>query len=207
MATEYKKVTMADGRVVTFAGKRKVNQEVLIDASKVVKEGETVGFLPGAVSVRFDFLSGISKVITPPPSAYPQFLGHGIAQKYRTELYGSGDKEPTTNELLEALNALDAKIAKGVWGREPANPSSIPIIIRAIMEVTGKPQEDVRAFIKRKLEESKKLPAGQRLTREELYESFRRPGTKTGIVIRRLEEEEKAKKAAAIDVDAELAAL
>ena len=72
------------------------------------------------------------------------------------------------------------------------------IVIRAICEATGKSISDVRAFLDGKLEAAK--ARGEKLTRQALYASFRNPASKTGAIIKRMEEE-KASKSNAVNAD------
>jgi hypothetical protein len=65
------------------------------------------------------------------------------------------------------------------------------------MEATGKDLATVKAYLQ------KKLDADKDLTRRALYDSFRVAGTKTGVIIKRLEEAKLAK-TAKLDADAEL---
>jgi hypothetical protein len=69
--------------------------------------------------------------------------------------------------------------------------------VQAIVEATGKSLEVVKAFLQ------KKLDTTEGLTRKALYDSFRVAGTKTGIIIKRIEDEKLAK-TAKVDADAEL---
>ena len=73
--TEYTEVAMADGRSVKFAGKRKVNKEVIIDESKVTLDGTTLMIAAGAVSVRMDFRNGDTRLLPLPLSLFAHFAG------------------------------------------------------------------------------------------------------------------------------------
>ena len=58
--TEYTEVELTDGRKVSFAGKRKLLKETLIDESKIAYDAEA-GMMQienGAISVRMDFRNG-----------------------------------------------------------------------------------------------------------------------------------------------------
>lgn len=69
------------------------------------------------------------------------------------------------------------------------------IVIRAIMEATGKDSEAVRAWIAKRLEQT------EGLTKAALYASFRKPGTKTGEIIARMEREAASNAKTAVDAD------
>lgn len=66
--TEYLEVKMEDGRTVSFAGKRKLNKETLIDDSKIVIEGDVMQIQAGAVSIRMDFRNGTTRTFPIPLS-------------------------------------------------------------------------------------------------------------------------------------------
>jgi hypothetical protein len=199
--TEYRSVEMTDGRTVQFAGKRKVNKEYLIDETKIDSGDGVVQLAKGAVKLRLDFDNGDTRVIELPPALLAQFAGHGAAQKYGDELATTADKPLSTEDMVLAIDDLDATIQAGKWGRERAagggGVSGASIVVRAIMEATGKDAATVKAFLQ------KKLDADPELTRRALYDSFRVPSTKTGQIIKRMEEE-KLTKTAAVDADAAL---
>ena len=71
------------------------------------------------------------------------------------------------------------------------------VVIRAVAEVTGKSVEAVKTFLQGKLDAAK--AKGEKLSRQELYASFRKPGTKTAAVIARLEAEDAAGKSTKVD--------
>jgi hypothetical protein len=78
------------------------------------------------------------------------------------------------------------------------------VVIKALVEASGKTVEEVKKFLDGKLEAAK--AKGEKLTRQALYASFRNPTSKVGQIIRRLEEE-KAAKNSAVDADAVLGEL
>jgi len=200
--TEVQEVVMTDGRTVAFAGKRKVLKETLIDDSLVTVDGDIVQLAAGAVSVRFDLRDGSTKTFPIPVGLMARFIGHGAEQKYGDELASPADKPLSEADMLLALEDLDARIQRGEWrvAREGGGGgvSGASIVVRAIMEASGKPIEAVKAFLQKKLDNTPGL------TRKALYDSFRAPNTATGAIIKRMEEE-KLTKTAAVDADAELA--
>lgn len=202
--TEYTSVTMADGRVVQFAGKRKVNKETLIDESKVEVDESSgiVQFQAGAVCVRMDFRNGDTRTFALPLSLLARFAGHGGEQKYGDELASPADKPLSEEDMVIAVDDLDAEIQKGSWGKGRAagggGVSGASLVVQAIMEATGKDLATVKGYLQRKLE------ADKALTRPALYNSFRVAGTKTGVIIARLEAEKNAK-TAKLNADDELA--
>ena len=65
---EVTSVTMTDGRIIAFAGKRKMLKETVIDGGKV--------------SIRIDFRNGETRKFDLPDSLLLKFAGHGAEQKY-----------------------------------------------------------------------------------------------------------------------------
>lgn len=200
--TEVLTVAMTDGRSVTFAGKRKINKETLIDESRIVQDGDVIQLQSGAVSIRMDFRNGQTRTIAIPLALLARFAGHGAEQKFGDELASPADKPLSEDDMVLAIDDLNSQIQAGKWGKGRASGgggvSGASVVVQAIMEATGKDLETVKAYLQ------KKLDADPELSRRALYDSFRAPGTKTGAIIKRLEEA-KAAKAVKVDADAELA--
>lgn len=193
-ATEYTTVTMEDGREVKFAGKRKMSREVILS-----EDGNSV-------TVRFDFVNGktlsLSSTEVPTKTAL-QLLGHGAAQKVGDESAGVekvDDMVLGSEEMIKRLKAGDWFAARAAGD----SFSGGSIVIKAICEATGKPIEWVKEFLQKKLDAAKEK--GEKLSRADLYASFRNPASKTGAIIERLEREERSKavKANADDLLAEM---
>jgi hypothetical protein len=198
-------VTMTDGRVVGFAGKRKVVKDTIIDDSKITVDGSTLMIADGAVAVRMDFRNGETRTMPIPLSLLAKFAGHGGEQKFGDELATTADKPLSEEDMVVAIDDLYAVISGGNWGRGRAcegggGVSGASIVLQAICEATGKDLATVKAYIQ------KKLDADKDLTRRALYDSFRVATTKTGQIIKRLEEAKLAK-TAKVDADAELAGI
>lgn len=193
-ATVYTDVTMTDGRVVKFPGNRKTDKTITVSDD--------------SVSVRFDFFNGETRTISSTelaPALMLQALGHGIAQKAGDEY--SGVKE--LDDMVLAVDEIFGRLRAGDWAaaREAGDSTSgASIVIKAIMEVTGKSVEFVKEFLQKKLDAAK--AKGEKLSRQELYNGFRSANTPTGVVIKRLEEEKLAKstKVNAADMLAEIGA-
>ena len=193
-------VTMEDGRQVEFVGKRKVLKETLIDSSRIETDGDTVQLSAGAISIRMDLRDGTTRTFALPVALIAQFAGHGAEQKYGDELASTADKPLSEADMLIALEDLDSRIQRGEWRQKReggGGVSGASIVILAIMEATGKDQATVKAFLQ------KKLDADPELTRPALYNSFKSPTSKTGVIIARMERE-KLSKTSAIDADAAL---
>lgn len=199
--TEYTSVTMSDGRVVEFAGKRKVNKETVLDENKIVLDGDVVQLQAGAVGVRMDFRNGETRFLPIPLALLARFAGHGGEQKFGDELAAPADKPLSEDDMVIAIDDLNAEIQAGKWGKGRASGgggvSGASIVVQAIMEATGKDVTTVKEYLQ------KKLDADPALTRRALYDSFRVVTTKTGQIIKRLEEAKLAK-TAKVDADAEL---
>lgn len=181
---EVKNVEMQDGRKVAFVGKRRMIKDSTEQDS--------------AVTVRFDFVDGNTRSITvdlTDPLAV-KFLAHGIAQKVGDET--AGDK--SVDDMVLHVDAILDRLSKGEWGIERGASdgfSGASVVIKALVEVTGRDVAWVKEFLEKKLAAGK--DAG--LTRQKLYAAFRAPGTKTAPVIARLEAE-KASKDSGVDGDA-----
>ena len=178
--TVYETVEMSDGTKVEFAGNRKSNKTIL----------EANG---AAAGVRFDFRNGSTlslmlSELSPEMLAYAAC--HGISQKGGDEY--SGVQEP--EDMAVAVEEVFTRLRAGEWAAtRSAGDSSAGagVVIRAIMEVTKKDAAFVKAYLQKKLDTAK--AAGEKLSRQELYNGFRRPDTPTGAVIKRLEEEKLSK--------------
>lgn len=197
--TEYLEVAMTDGRKVSFAGKRKVVKETVLDESKIVVEGDVMQVQAGAISIRMDFRNGETRLMPLPLSLLARFAGHGAEQKFGDELATTADKPLTEEDMVLAIDDLNAQIQAGKWGAGRASSggggvSGASIVVQAICQATGKDLATVKAYLQ------KKLDADEGLTRRALYDSFRVAGTKTGIIIKALEEAKLAK-TAKVDAD------
>lgn len=197
------KVEMTDGRSVEFVGKRRMDKEYLIDASKIEVDGGLIQLSEGAVSVRIDFINGKTLTFIPPASIVAQALGHGLVQKLGDEAASEKD----VDDAFIAIEELAKRLSAGEWrvAREASGGfSGASVVIRAISEASGKTVDEVKSFLDGKLAAAE--ARGEKLTRQALYASFRNPKSKTGAIIARMEEE-KVSKGSAVDADAELAAL
>lgn len=204
--TEVTMVKMEDGREVGFAGKRRVNKETLIDESKIVVEGDTITLQEGAVSVRMDFRNGATRTMSLPLSLIPKFAGHGGEQKFGDELAAPADKPMSEEDMVLAIEDLNARIQAGEWSvqREGGGFAGASVVVLAIVEASGKTVEEVKAFLQKKLDDAK--ARNEKLSRKELYDSFRNPNSKVGQIIERMEKERLAKESK-VNADEALAEL
>lgn len=204
--TEVTLVKMEDGREVGFAGKRKVNKETLIDESKIAVDGDTITLQEGAIAVRMDFRNGSTRTMPLPLSLLAKFAGHGGEQKFGDELAAPADKPMSEEDMVLAIEDLNARIQSGEWSaqREGGGFAGASVVVLAIVEASGKSIEEVKAFLQGKLDSAKQR--GEKLSRKELYDSFRNPNSKIGQIVERMEKERLAKDSK-VDADAALAEL
>lgn len=133
-------VTMEDGRIVEFAGKRKI-----LKSSTITPEG--------AVSVRMDFRNGQTRVFTVPPALLAKFAAHGAEQKLGDETAGLEDVE----DAVMAVDELIDRLYNGEWGqkREANGMAGTSVLARALCELTGKTRDQIKAFLSAKTQAEK----------------------------------------------------
>ena len=206
--TEITLIKMSDGREVGFAGKRKVLKETLIDESKVMIDGDTVTLADGAVQIRIDFRNGQTRTYPLSLKLLAKYAGHGGEQKFGDELASPADKPMSEDDMVIALDDLHNQVnVQGDWSavREGGGGfAGASVVVRALVEASGKTIEEIKAFLQGKLDRAK--ANNEKLSRKELYDSFRDPNSKVGKIVKRLEEERLSKEAK-IDADAALAEL
>ena len=191
--TVYETVEMSDGRKVAFAGNRKVDKTVTVHED-------------GNVTVRLDFRNGETRSLSTTELARDVILqacGHGLSQKIGDNFAGVKEVDDMvleTDDMLTRLRAGDWSIQREA-GDSAAGAS---VVIKALVEHTGKTVAEIKAFLQGKLDKAK--AANQKLSRQDLYNSFRVPSSPVAGIIKRLEEERMAKsaKANAVDLLAEL---
>lgn len=194
--TEVESVKMSDGRTVDFAGKRKVVKSTIIDESKIESDGNILQIQAGAISIRMDFRNGETRTYPLPlagESGIAKFAGHGGEQKFGDELAITtkpGEEPPSLEDMVVWTDDLNAVIQSGKWGKGRAEGgggvAGASLVLKALMEVTGKDLTFVKDFLE------KTLAKNEGLTRPALYKSFRNANLPTGKVIARLEAEKKA---------------
>jgi hypothetical protein len=191
-APEVVAVTMEDGRVVEFTGKRAMLKEVIV--------GE------GTAAVRFDFRNGQTITAQVPAQHLLYSAGHGYAQKLGDEVAGAKNDDGTPmndEDRFLAVEALHQRLqGSDDWnkgGEGGGSVSGAGIVLKAVMEVSGKDLAGAKAFVDAILADAE--AKGQKLSRQALYASFRVATSRTGKVIARLEAEKGASKAPAIDSD------
>lgn len=201
-------VKMQDGREVGFAGKRKVLKDTVIDESKISVDKDGVYLGHGAVAVRMDFRNGVTKLFPLATPLLAKFAGHGGEQKFGDELATSAAEPLSPEDMVLAVEDLNQQVnVDGNWSavREGGGGfAGASVVVLAIVEASGKTVEAVKAFLQGKLDAAK--AKGEKLSRKDLYDSFRNPSTKVGKIIERMEKDRLAKDSK-VDADAALAEL
>lgn len=176
--TTYTTVTMEDGRVVDFPGKRKLLKE----------SGQLAD---GSLGVRIDFINGKSIKFQLPAQLINQFALHGAEQKLGDAAAGSED----IDDAFEAVSELALRLGRGEWTaeRKAGNGlSGASTLVKALCQVyPNKTPEQIREFL------SKKTHAEKLALRN---------SEKVLPVVQALEAA-KTKKATVVDTDAMLADL
>lgn len=134
-------VKMADGRIVDFPGKRKLQKESFVNPD-------------GSVAVRLDFRNGETRTVRLRNDMMLKYAAHGAEQKLGDEIAGVEDVDDAVIAIDELVSRLDA----GEWTQKReagAGISGTSILLRAIVEVTGKPIEKVKEYLKGKTQAEK----------------------------------------------------
>lgn len=138
------KVTMKDGRTVEFAGKRKLLKE------SQFPEGQSP-------LVVLDFRNGETRSFSIPSEFLYRFAAHGAEQKLGDETAGLEDVDDMVlaiDELIERLSKRNAETGafEGEWStkREGSGLGGTSILLKALVEKSGKTVDAVKAFLKTK---------------------------------------------------------
>ena len=136
----YTTVKMDDGRVVDFAGAR-----------KMVKE--SIRTPEGDLKVRLDFVNGETRTYSLVPSLKDKFALHGAEQKLGDEIAGLKDVEDCVLAIDELMERLD----KGDWAvrRESSGLAGTSVLARALVEHSGKTPAAVKDFLSKKTQSEK----------------------------------------------------
>lgn len=171
-------VTMTDGRVVDFAGKRKLLKESIFGAD-------------GSVQIRLDYRNGETRLFTIPANLMAKFAAHGAEQKLGDEiagLKGVNGAEADLDDCVMAIDELIDRLYNGEWGikREANGMAGTSVLARALVESTGKTMEVIKTFLAGKSQAEKVAM---------------RNNPKIKPIVERIEAE-KASKKANVDTDA-----
>lgn len=134
-------VTMTDGRNVDFVGKRKILKESLISADG------------SQVAVRIDFRNAETRTFALPASLLNKFAAHGAEQKLGDEVAGVED----VDDAVLAIDSLIDRLNKGEWSvqREAGGMSGASILLKAMVEFSGKTVEQIKEFLATKTQAEK----------------------------------------------------
>lgn len=174
--TTVETVTLSDGRIVDFAGKRKLLKESSVTAD-------------GKVAVRLDFRNGETRLFTIPDALLNKFAAHGAEQKLGDEIAGLNDVE----DCVLAVDELIDRLYNGEWSvkREANGMAGTSVLVRALVEHTGKTVDAIKQFLAGKSQAEKVAL---------------RNNPKIKPIVERIEAE-KASKKANVDTDAMLGEL
>lgn len=139
---EVETVTMSDGRVVEFAGKREMLKESFVDEAS------------GAIGVRLDFRNGKTLVYTIPESLVVKFAAHGAEQKLGDETAGLKDIDDKIMAVEELMKRLTGPEGWNV-ARESNGLAGTSVLARALAEVKGVDIDKVKAFLSTKTQAEK----------------------------------------------------
>ncbi|UOF77862.1 hypothetical protein [Bacteriophage sp.] len=175
--TQVETVTMKDGRIVEFAGKRRMLKESKLNAD-------------GSVAVQLDFRNGETRLFTIPPAMLNKFAAHGAEQKLGDETAGLED----TDDMVLAIDELIDRLYAGEWSvrKEGNGLAGTSVLARALVEVYNKTMDEIRAYLKGKTHAEKLAIRGT---------------AKIKPVVERIEAEKASKATTKVDTDALLAGL
>ena len=133
--TKITTVTMQDGRVVDFPGKRRLQK-----TSEITEDGRVV--------VRLDFINGTTTLFTVPENLLHRFAAHGAEQKLGDAVAGM----ESIDDATLAVDALIDRLYQGEWHAERSKDefAGLSDLVRALVEYSGKSPEVMKAFLKDK---------------------------------------------------------
>jgi hypothetical protein len=139
---------MVQGRKYEFSDRQKVQKQSEITES-------------GAIMTRFIFRNGeVREHFTAPTDAlYARAALHGLDQKFGDEFAGEQDVE----DCIEAFEQLSEQLARGDWREKRAEGiSGTSLLLRALMQHTGKDKETLKAALKTKTPAQKRALSAQK---------------------------------------------
>ena len=164
-------VTMTDGTVANFGSKQK-----LIKTSTISDDG--------SINLRLDFSNGQTRTFNMPESLRNKFAAHGMEQKLGDSIAGESD----VDDAVVSMDDLISRLANGDWtaARASGGFSGSSVLIRALVEASGKTPEAIKEWLSTKTQAEKLA-----LRRTE----------KLAPIVQRLEAEKGAKAKTTIDTD------
>lgn len=207
-------IKMEDETIVEFPESQSVRKSVVEDAQET------------PIGVRFDFKSGATRtvLVADLPAAIVEYAAcHGLLQKIGDEWSGAKDaagQPASIEDIVLIADEIIGRLKSGDWNTQRAGGDSMAgasVVIQALVRVSkeldpngvGKTSAEVKAFLDKKLEALKaeaKAAGNKEPTRQALYASYRKPGTKTAAAIAAIEAE-RATKNAVVDADDEVSRL
>lgn len=175
--TSVETVTMDDGRVVEFTGKKKLIKTSIFGAD-------------GVVTIRLDWRNGETRTFPVPASLLLKFAAHGAEQKLGDEIAGVEAVEDcvqAVDELIERLNSGEFNQKREANGLNGAS-----ILAKALVKAYNKTPEAIRAFLS---------------TKSAAEKSALRDSAKLRPIIAELEAEKASKRKNKVDTDQLLAGL
>lgn len=174
---DFEKVLMEDGREVQFPGKKKALKTSWVENDEV--------------KVRIDFRNGAVRLYTVPKELTMKAACHGAEQKFGDSYAGLEDVE----DMIEACDRVQANLERGDWNSrvEGSGVAGTSVLVRALMEYTGKTKEEIKKFLEGKTQADKL--ALRNSTRPN------KAGLTMQAIVQRIEAE-KVSKSAKVDVDA-----
>ena len=179
-------VKMQDGREVEFAGKKKMLKTVVLADDGSLDH------------VLFDFKNGETRKFFPVESLNGYAMGHGYSQKIGDEAASYED----VDDMTLAIDNMIEQLGSGDWNkvREAGGMAGTSILLKALVEFSGKTKEQIQEFLKNK---SKKEKDALRINDKIKSAS----GVSLKAIVQRLEDEKAAKAASVEGVDDALAEL
>lgn len=176
-AAEKTPVTLEDGRIAEFGKKQKLIKNSTIAAD-------------GTISLELIFVNGAVRNFVLPTNLLAKFAAHGAEQKLGDAIAG----EANIDDAVIAVDDLIARLNEGEWTvrRAAGEFTGTSILLKALVEASGKSVEEVKAYLSTKSQKEK-----QALRRNE----------KIRPIIERLEAESASKSASKVDTDALLGEL
>jgi hypothetical protein len=179
-------VTMTDGTVVEFAGKRKMLKSGYKDDSS------------GELGIRLDFINGEVRKFPIPAKHLEKAATHGWEQKFGDEVSGESD----VDDMVETIDALADRLVydpAGEWNqpREAGDSfSGASLVIKGMCLVSGKNKDEIKSYLEKKLAEANsgtnEKGEANKLSRQGLYKLIR-GSAKYGKTIAELEAEKNSK--------------
>lgn len=170
-------VKLEDGRTAEFGKKQKLIKNSTISAD-------------GTISVELIFVNGAVRNFTLPSSLLAKFAAHGAEQKLGDAIAG----ESNIDDAVIAVDSLLAQLNQGEWSvrRAAGEFTGASVLIKALVEASGKSVEDIKAYLSGKTQADKIA-----LRRSE----------KLRPIIERLEAEKASNSTSKVDTDALLGEL